>query len=173
MTDVPARPDPVTRGDERSSLRSMLDWYRGGVVAKVQGLSPEQLSRRFVGSGTTIGGLVKHLALVEDHWWARVFGAEEREPWASAPWDDDPDWEFHSAADDSLATLIDLYESSCERGRAIEATVPDLDVVAARPSGRGQIFDVRWIMLHLIEETARHLGHLDILCELADDRVGE
>ncbi len=104
-----------------------------------------------------------------------MFGdQEEREPWASAPWDDDPDREFHSAADDSLQTLIELYESSCERGRVLEATAEtDLDVVAARPNGRGEIVDVRWIMLHLIEETARHLGHLDILCELADDRVGE
>ncbi len=168
------RPDPVTLGAERDVLRSMLDWYRAGVVEKVAGLDHESANRVFVASGTTTAGLVKHLAGVEDHWWYQVWqGVEWPDPWASAPWDEDRDWEFHSAADDSLADLVSLYEGRCAEARRIEAAAPDLDTMAAAPSGRGEIVNLRWIMLHMIEETARHLGHLDILCELADSRTGE
>lgn len=153
-------------------LAEYLDWYRAGVVEKVSGLDREQLHRELVPSGTTIGGLVKHLAGVEDYWFQWNFlGIDELEPWSSAPWDDDPDWDFHSAAEDTPEQLIALYVAACERSRAACAGV-DLSTPAAQE--REDLHpDLRWILVHMLEETARHLGHLDVLRELTDGVTGE
>ena len=153
-------------------LAEYLDWYRAGVVEKVHGLDHEQLHRELVPSGTTLGGLVKHLAGVEDYWFQSVLlGVEELEPWSSAPWDDDVDWDFHSAVDHTPDELIALYLASCERSR-VAADGIALDNPAA--NGREDLHpDLRWILVHMIEETARHLGHLDILRELTDGATGQ
>jgi hypothetical protein len=164
------RPQPgVHTSDERAMLTGMLDWYREGVIAKVEGLDEPAARRSLVASPTTPIGIVKHLALVEDFWFVQRFsGGDPIEPWASAPWDDDPDWDFSSAKSDSLADVVDLYRSACERSRATAASA-DLDDHVASPS---LDFTLRWLLLHMIEETARHLGHLDILRELADGVTG-
>ena len=151
-------------------LSGMLDWYRAAVVRKVEGISPATARTTPVRSGTTIAGLLKHLALVEDSWFDdRFAGSAEPEPWASAPWDDDRDWEFHSAIDDRMEDLVALYETSCDRSRR-----------HGRPrSGRSshertrRAFILRFAYVHLIEETARHLGHMDILREYLDGSTGE
>ncbi|MEM8902968.1 MAG: DinB family protein [Actinomycetota bacterium] len=165
------RRDP-TATDEATMLAEYLDWYRAGVVEKVTGLDHDQLHRELLPSGTTIGGLVKHLAGVEDYWFQCVLrGLAEVEPWSSAPWDDDPDWDFHSAADHSPDELVALYVASCDRSRA--ATVglaPDHPAAQERDDLHPNL---RWIMVHMIEETARHLGHLDVLRELTDGATGE
>lgn len=165
------RPFPAVRdADERRLLTGLLDWYREGVAAKVGGLRDEQARRRLVGSPTTVIGVVKHLALVEDSWFAHRFaGGTEPEPWASAPFDVDPDWEFHSALDDRLADVLALYGAACERSRAVCADA-ELD---DRSRGEERPFTLRFVLVHLIEETARHLGHLDILRELTDGATGE
>src|SRR5690606_10570547 len=108
--------------DERTMLTQLLDWYREGVVHKVRGLAPH-LARAVPGtSGTSVAGLVKHLALVEDSWFhQRVAGHPVPEPWADVDWEADRDWEFHSALDDDLDDLIRLYEAACERSRAVTA----------------------------------------------------
>jgi hypothetical protein len=163
---------PIHTGDERSVLEGMLDWYREGVIVKVADLAPADARRSPVRSGTTIAGLVKHLALVEDSWFTHRFaGLPEPEPWASAPWDDDRDWEFHSAVDDDLADVVALYRAACERSRSVAAG-RDLDDLAA-VEARGRPFRLRFALVHLIEETARHLGHLDILREALDGTTGE
>ena len=90
------------------------------------------------------------------------------EPWASAPFDDDPDWEFHSATD--LDDAVGLYRAACDRSRAVAGRF-DLDATATNE--RGRAFSLRFVLLHLVEETARHLGHLDVLRELADGTTGE
>lgn len=164
------RPAPQARtSDERTVVLEMLDWYRAGVVAKVEGLSDRAASRKLLGSATTILGLVKHLALVEDSWFTdRFAGLPEPAPWANAPWDDDVDWEFNSAVHESLPDLVALYEASCERSRTAyaNASLDDLAHDRERP------FNLRWALVHIIEETARHLGHLDILRELSDGQTG-
>ena len=165
------RREPISL-DEATMLAEYLDWYRAGVVEKVRGLDHEQLHRELVASGTTLGGLVKHLAGVEDHWFQHVLlGVEELEPWTSAPWDDDPDWDFHSAPEHTPDELVALYVAACERSReAVDGLA--LDAPAAR--GREDLHpNLRWIVVHLIEETARHLGHMDILRELIDGATGE
>ena len=120
-------------------------------------------------------GLAKHLALVEDSWFQdRFLGHGETEPWASAPFDDDPDWEFHSALDDEPKYLVELYEAAGDRSRSAVNGAQSLDQLSAKADRKtGGRFNLRWIMLHLIEETARHNGHADLLREAIDGAAGE
>ena len=156
---------------ERKMLEGMLEWYREGVVRKVEGLRQADAATSPLRSGTTAAGLVKHLALVEDSWSTHGLAQQpEPEPWASAPFDDDPDWEFHSAAGEPLEDSVELYRQACARSRAV-AAAHGLDDTAV--NRRGRVFSLRFVHLHLIEETARHLGHLDVLRELADGSTGE
>lgn len=155
---------------ELEMLTGMLDWYRAGVLAKVDGLEQRDAVTSPLRSGTTVAGLVKHLALVEDSWFTHGLAQQpEPEPWAGAPFDD-PDWEFHSANDEPLIDSVALYLAACERSRAVTAAFA-LDHTAV--NRRGRVFSLRFVLLHLTEETARHLGHLDVLCELADGRTGD
>ena len=161
---------PVEDVDERALLEGMLDWYREGVVRKVDGMQQHHATEP-LRSGTTAAGLVKHLAFVEDHWCTRVMAGQPLpEPWAGAPFDDDPDWEFHSATDEPLADSVALYQQACERSRAATA---GRDLATTTMRSNGQAVSLRFVLLHLIEETARHLGHLDVLRELADGTTGE
>lgn len=149
----------------------MLDWYREGVLLKVDGMDQGAATTSPLRSGTTVAGLVKHLALVEDSWFTdRLAERGEPEPWVSAPFGQDPDWEFHSANEQPLAEVVDLYRQACERSRAVAGGL-HLDHAAVEASGR--TITLRFVFVHLVEETARHLGHLDVLRELADGRTGE
>lgn len=164
------RPQP-TPNDERELLISQLDWYREGVVLKVRGVD-QAAARATPGvSSTSINGVVKHLALVEDSWFAHRFaGQEEDEPWKSVDWDADYDWDWNSALEDDTEDLIALYEAACQRSRAVVAA-HGLDDIAPDTSRRE--ISLRWILVHMIEETARHLGHLDILTEILTGKTGE
>ena len=162
---------PIHAADERTMLTGMLDWYREGVIRKVDGVSPAHASATPLRSSTSIAGLVKHLALVEDGWFTTEFGgAPDPEPWLGVDWDADPDWEFHTGQHEPLADLVAQYEVSCARSRAVTAA-HDLDDIGANTSRRE--FTLRYALVHLIEETARHLGHLDILREQLDGTTGE
>ena len=168
------RTDPDTKGDELTLLSQFLDYHRATLVWKVSGLDRQQLGTRLEPSALTLAGLVKHMALVEDSWFGQVLlGRDEVEPWASVDWDDDPDWEFRTAVDDDPDALLALYTDACERSRAAVAEVGDLDRLAAKRSRSGEQFNLRWIMLHMIEETARHNGHADLLRETIDGATGE
>jgi uncharacterized damage-inducible protein DinB len=168
------RTDPDTTGDELTLLSQFLDYHRATLVQKVSGLDRRQLGTRLEPSTLTLAGLVKHMALVEDSWFGRVLlGREDDEPWASVDWEADPDWEFHTAVDDEPEDLLALYADACDRSRAAIAEVRDLDRVATKPSRSGESFNLRWIMLHMIEETARHNGHADLLRENIDGVTGE
>jgi uncharacterized damage-inducible protein DinB len=168
--------DPYTMptGDELTLLNGFLDFYRAVMVRKARTLSAGQLAARLGPSSLTIGGLIKHLAWAEHIWFSRrLIGGELGEPWAAVDWEADPDWEFNSAVDDDLDTLVGLYEQQCERSRAAVREVGDLDAVAKLPSSRGVYFSARWILLHMIEETARHAGHADLIRESIDGVVGD
>ena len=156
--------------DERTTLLMMRAWYRQGMVTKVAGLSNEAARRRLVPSATAIVSVVKHLALVEDHWFTYHFaGLPEMEPWASAPFDQDPDWDYNSAFGDTLADTLTLYQAACDRSDVIIEHA-ELDQISVRPE---RVFTLRFVLVHMIEETARHLGQLDILRELLDGSTGE
>ena len=162
---------PLHAADERTMLTGMLDWYRDGVLAKVTDLLPHHAAGRPFRSPTSIAGIVKHLALVEDTWFTvRLAGQPDPAPWAGVDWDADPDWEFHTATLEPLDDLLDLYVVACERSRAI-TSLHELDHVGVVE--RPRRFTLRFVLLHMIEETARHLGHLDLLREHFDGTTGE
>ncbi len=165
MTDPSAWNPDLQPGDERTALEQRLDQYRQIVITKLADLDQAQASARALhATDLTVGGIVKHLAWVEDRWFQeRLLGAEPPEPWASAPLAEDPDWPFHSSDQDSVEALISLYSSACARSRAAAARFDSFDAVAAVPSfGKGPV-NLRWILVHMIDETARHAGHLDLL----------
>jgi uncharacterized damage-inducible protein DinB len=167
------RIDPDLAADERTTLAQFLDFHRDTLLLKAEGLDAAQLSTRIPTSELTLAGLLKHLALVEDDWMqTRFLGRPEAEPWASAPWDADRDWEFHSAVDDDPDALRDLYRAACERSRATVASA-SLDDLSHAPGRDGRHWSLRWILVHLIEETSRHNGHADLLREAIDGEVGE
>lgn len=170
-----ARIDPDLQADERRSLEQFLDYHRATFLAKLDGLDHAQLNQALPPSSLTLASLTKHLALVEDSWFHEDFlDTVMPAPWKDAPFADDPDWEFHSAVDDKPAELCELYAAACARSRAIVAAASSLDALSQRTSRReGTPFSLRWIMLHMIEETARHNGHADFLREAIDGVVGE
>ena len=158
---------PNVTANERQSLEQFLDFHRATVVNTLDGLTDTEAATRVLpATELTVGGVVKHLAAVEDLWFSRkLLDVPSAEPWRSAPFDQDPDWEFHSAADDSVAELRALYLSACDASRRITARFDSLDVRAMRGSFGGQLVSLRWIYLHMIEETAQHRGHLDLLVD--------
>ena len=158
---------PDLQADERTTLEQFLDQQREIVLEKVDGLTDEQVHARILpATDLTMATIVKHLAQVEDRWvQGRLVGGGMPEPWASAPFDTDPEWDFHSAGENSLDELRALYLAACERSRSALAGFDSLDTPAVVPSfGKGPVC-VRWVFVHLIEETARHLGHLDLLLD--------
>src|SRR5918994_7311458 len=133
------RTDPGQSADELTMLSQFVDYHRATLMQKASGLGRDQLGTRLEPSSLTLAGLLKHAALVEDSWFGeRLLGLEPREPWASVPWDDDPDWEFRTALDDEPDELLAFYADACERSRAAVAQVGDLDaqsVGASRQTG--------------------------------------
>jgi uncharacterized damage-inducible protein DinB len=167
------RPQPPPAADERTTLEAFLDHQRATLLMKVDGLNRHQLNQRLPTSELTLAGLLKHLALVEDDWiQVRFYGRPEMEPWASAPWEQDRDWEFHTAEHDDPNDLRALYQDACTRSRnAIAAT--GLETLSAGHDREGRQWSLRWVLTHLIEETARHNGHADLLREAIDGVVGQ
>jgi uncharacterized damage-inducible protein DinB len=153
---------------EKDFLARFLDDVRAGVVWKVEGVSDEDARLPRTASGTSIGGLVKHLAWVERGWFRwRLAGEEIGAPWA----DDDPDADLRMEPEETLADVLELYAAACDESRAVFAD-HDLDDVTTNHSVRGPV-TLRWIALHMIDETARHCGHLDILREQLDGATGD
>jgi len=165
-------PDPVT--GELAMLGQYLDYHRATLLGKVAGLERDGWRATVGASELTLAGLVKHAARVEYHWFTVILaGRDDPEPWASAPWDDDRDWEFHTAPDDEPDYLVGLYAAACERSRAAVAEAGSPEALAVRTLRDGQAVSLRWIMLHMLEETARHNGHADLLRESVDGVTGE
>ncbi|MBE3007860.1 DinB family protein [Microbispora sp. NEAU-D428] len=153
-------------GDERQVLKAFLDFLRAMVVRKAQGLSEQDVRRRHVPSATTLAGLVKHLTLVERNWFERVLA---QDPAMAPPSEKDADGSFAVGDDDTVESLITAYEEACAASRRIAARFPlDHEV----PHEQVGPISLRWIYVHMIEETARHAGHADILRELTDGATG-
>jgi uncharacterized damage-inducible protein DinB len=168
------RTDPDLQADERTTLVAFLDYHRATFLSKISGLTHEQLNRTLPPSDLTLASLTKHLALVEDSWFQERFVGREVEPWASAPFDDDRDWEMHSAKHDAPDDLSALYQAAVARSRATLAQVESLDTLSAvNDRSRGIPYSMRWILVHMIEETARHNGHADLIRQSIDGLVGE
>lgn len=168
------RTDPPSCGAELLQLSAFLDYQRETVLRKCEGLSDEQLAQPLPTSSLTLAGLLNHLALVEDTWFSQRFAGRPEDPlWAGVDWDGDPDFDFRTAPEVPADELRRRYERACGRSREVVRDAGRLDQRSARPRRDGQYVDLRWVLLHMIEETARHAGHADLLREAVDGVVGE
>lgn len=155
-------------GDERELLTTFLDFQRETVRWKCAGLTDEQARAvRLPSELTTIAGLLGHLTYVEQYWFEVVLAGAPN-PWREAL-AEDPDVEFRLAMKTPLRSLLDAYAAQCETSRRI---VAELALDHEVPFRGGRV-SVRWVLIHLVEETARHAGHLDVLRELTDGATGE
>ena len=167
-------PWPATVADERTMLTGFLDGYRAVLVRKATGLQPEQLRQTLARSDLTLGGLLKHMAVVEDDWFERRFaGRELPEPWASADWEADIDWEMTSSVNDFPEELFALLDVAVRRSQAVTSDAASLDDLSATLDSKGQHWSLRWILVHMIEEYARHVGHADFLRQSIDGSTGD
>lgn len=175
--DEYGRPEPPSNAGELETLTGFLDYQRATLAWKTHGLDADALNTSVAASSITLGGLLKHMAYVESHWfWRWLRGDELAAPWATVDWEADRDWDWHSAAADTPEELRSLWEASVERARSCveEALVAGgLDQKAKRVIPEGWAPSLRWILTHMIEEYARHNGHADFIRETIDGEVGE
>lgn len=157
---------PPVDAPERETLLTHLDAERATVLIKIDGCSDENLRRSFVPSPTTLLGIVKHLAYVERWWFQACFAGQEMTfPGSKHDWDAT----FRIQPEETTEQIVELYKAEFEKSRTIVAEADFADHARAeKVSDR----TLRWIVVHMIEETSRHNGHLDILRELADGVTG-
>jgi hypothetical protein len=156
--------------DERTTLEVFLDYYREAVKGKVRGLSDEDARRHLVPSATTLLGLIKHLCRVEVSWFQHRLAQIPSEELPALRWIDQPDGDFRIAPEETVETLLAQYEEQCAVSRETAARF-ELDDAVPHPV-LGEV-SLRWIYVHMIEETARHAGHADILREQLDGSTGD
>jgi uncharacterized damage-inducible protein DinB len=177
IVDDHGRPEPPPAADEISTILGFLEYQRATLAWKSTGLDAAGLRATVGGSSMTLGGLLKHLAYVEEDWFSRsLHGRERQPPWDTVDWKADHDWEWHSAAEDTPEQLQTLWQDAVARSRALvsEALADGgLDRLARRTWPDGQAPSLRWILLHMIEEYARHNGHADLIRESVDGLTGE
>jgi len=175
--DEHGRPQPPVDGDELGTLLGFLDYQRATLAWKCRGLDDTGLRATVGASSMTLGGLLKHLAFVEDDWFIRdLLDRDMPSPWQEVDWKAHPDWEWESAANDSPEELFALWQKSVERSRAAVAEVlagGGLEQSAQRKWPDGRAPSLRWILCHMIEEYARHNGHADLIRESVDGQTGE
>jgi len=170
FADIP-RVEPTTAADERATLTEFLDYYRATLAVKCAGLTPEQLARRAVEpSSLSLLGLVRHMGEVEQGWFRGFAGEQITRPYSSS---ENRDGDFddvvgdQQCVDDALA----FWQSEIAHAREITAA-HSLDRTYAHPR-HGTEFSLRWILVHMIEEYARHCGHADLLRERIDGATGD
>jgi uncharacterized damage-inducible protein DinB len=158
---------PPLNADERTTLTAFLDACRADVLSRLDRVAPSQAAARLLaGTDMTIGGIVKHLAQMEDLWFThKLLGQDFPSPWASLASPSDEAWAWTSAASDSLDSLRALYTAACDRSRAAVASLASLDDRAALIAFRREHVNLRWMLVHMISETAQHAGHLDLLLD--------
>lgn len=172
-----SHPEPPVAGNEVETLLGSLERQRATFAWKVDGLERAALTKRLEPSAMTLGGLLKHLALVEDHTFARKFlGRDLGPPWKDVDWDADPDWEWRSAAEDDPQDLHALWRQAVQRSRDVVAdalTRDGLDERGWAAGPDGEHVSLRRLLIDLVEEYARHVGHADLIRESIDGVVGE
>ncbi len=176
--DEHGRIEPPDAGDEVTTLLGFLDYQRSTVAWKCTGVDAAGARASVGASDLTLGSLVKHLALVEESWFQERFAGERLcPPFDGVDWDADPDWDFHSAARDDPDEIAALWHSAVDRSRRrVDTAIAagGLDQLATGfPAGADHVPSLRWIIVHMIEEYARHLGHADLIRAHVDGLVGE
>lgn len=177
MTDEHQRPEPPRGANELDTLTGFLDFLRATIAWKCQGLDDDHLRQTLAPSSMTLGGMLTHLAFVEDYWCGYVMmGRGPREPFATADWEGDEDFDWHLAPSMPADQIHQFWASAVTDSRAIvdelAARPEGLDTVQANPDAE-QPATLRWVLVHLIEEYARHAGHADLIRQSVDGLVGE
>ena len=176
MSDASAfgRTNPPAAADEATMLRSFVDYYRATILRQTEGLDAVQLARPLPPTTMTLGGMLKHLTWVENWWFRRVLHGLPELAWVGDGFAADPDWEWTSARDDTWELLVSRYREVVAECDAILdaalATPEGLDLLAKRQR-HGSYASLRWILVHLVEEYARHAGHADLIREAIDGKT--
>ncbi|WP_034261483.1 DinB family protein [Actinospica robiniae] len=168
MTDhqnrADTRPPTLDSDDEKAVLLSFLNYLRGTIAAKAESATEPGARTAGVPSGTNLLGLIKHLTAAELNWFVRGFAGVDVAP---------ADLGMDVAADESAADILAAYRAATARANEVIEAAPSLEARAVRGTGRTlEAHMLRWIVIHLIEETARHAGHADILREQLDGSIG-
>ena len=159
------------RADEKTTLLTMLDMQRSIVIWKLDGLSLADAARSVVDSGTSLLGSVKHLAYVEKFWFEDfIAGGSPGYPHS----DEDPDGDWRIEEGETIEGITQLYADSVTASNEIVKSAANLDVLGSMDLGpeHRRERSVRWVLVHMIEETARHAGQMDIMRELVDSAAG-
>ncbi|MFC9735560.1 DinB family protein [Streptomyces roseolus] len=168
---APERVDPSTTADERQALEQWLDYHRATLAAKCAGLTDEQVRTASAPpSDLSLLGLVRHMAEVERGWFRRVLAGEEA-PWLYAT-EKDFDRDLHVTPEDGYAEAYATWQDEIAHAREVAAERA-LDDLGAGVHRSGELFNLRWIYLHMIEEYARHNGHADLIRERIDGATGD
>jgi len=173
-----SRTDPPAAADEVATLRGFLDFHRDTMRWKTAGLGAAELGTRLAPSTMTLGGMLKHLAYVESSWFSVVVRGEPiMPPFDAVDWSADRDWDWSSAARDSPARLRMLFDRAVAASDAIlDAALADGDLdrlTVGVDRLTGEPWNLRWVLVHMVEEYARHNGHADLIREAIDGSVGE
>ncbi len=175
--DDQGRPEPPVASDEVATLLGFLEFQRATLEWKCRELGSADLQKKIASSTMTLGGILKHMAYVENHWFSDwLFDREKLSLWREVDWSKDRDWDWNSAAQDSPEKLFALWHGACDLSRSLVASVlssAGLDQLAKRKWQDRNSPSLRWILVHMIEEYARHNGHADLIRESIDGQVGE
>lgn len=176
--DEQGRPVPPWSGSELDTLVGFLDYQRATLEWKTRGLSAEQLRVTLPTSAITLGGLLTHMACVEAFWFVETMaGGPAPEPFAAVDWRADPDFDWNLGAQVDGEEARRIWNEAVEQSRAVLA-----ELLAASPTaldetkpawGGAEHLSLRWVLVHMIEEYARHNGHADLLREAIDGQTGE
>jgi hypothetical protein len=174
MTELAFDPELVPAGNEREVLDSFLGYYRTVFIRKAEGIDEQQARTTVPPSDLTLLGLVRHMAEVERNWFRRRFAGLDAPPLFYGPHDEDGD--LHAGPDDTLAGAFAALAAEITFAEDAAANAESLDVLAPRLlTARDPDWqpNLRWILVHMIEEYARHCGHADLLRERIDGQKGD
>lgn len=174
MTELAPDPELQPTGDELSTLHSFLDYQRSILIRKAEGITDEQARTTIEPSDLSLLGLIRHMAEVERSWFRRRFSGLDAPPLYYG--DYDPDGDFHPGVDDTIAEALTALLDEIDFARSATAGVPADTLAASVPPTQripGWQPNLRWILVHMIEEYARHCGHADLLRQRIDGAVGD
>ncbi|MCX4529045.1 MULTISPECIES: DinB family protein [unclassified Streptomyces] len=172
ITSGSQRTEPSTTANERDMLDGWLDYHRATLVWKCEGLADAQLRQAVLApSELSLLGLVRHMAEVERYWFREIMlGEELPELYCTR---EDPDGDFHFSEEDTYADAERVWQTEVELARQAAAGRPLELESRAESHHRGEVFSLRWVYTHMIEEYARHNGHADLLREQLDGSTGD
>lgn len=176
--DEQGRPEPPSRAGETATLLGFLDFLRATFAWKCAGLDAAGMRATIGPSSMTLGGMMKHLTWVEDFWFSRrLHGNDAAAPWDQVDWEADSDWDWNSAEQDTPEQLRLLWQDAVDRSRGLVAAALEtggLESPGHRLGGEtAEQPHLRWMLVHMIEEYARHVGHADLLRESIDGLTGD